>query len=64
MTARIIGQITKGQHKGSLVRPCNDVIECPHFQGANGENVHVVYIADGGERGLVLALKSNEMKWL
>lgn len=61
---RLIGQVTRGIHKGALVRPCNDTIECPFFVGANGEEVAIVYVCDGGEVGAILALKSTEMKWL
>lgn len=61
---RTIGQVTKGRHKGALVRPCYDSMDCPFFQGANGEEVAVVYVCDLGEHGLIIALKANELKWL
>lgn len=61
---KVIGQITKGKHKGALARPCYDSMDCPFFRGANDEEVSIVYITDNGEYGLIVAVKANEIKWL
>jgi hypothetical protein len=61
---RTIAQITKGDHKGAIVKPCTDSMDCPFFTGANGETVSIVHIVENGEIGLILALKQNELRWL
>jgi hypothetical protein len=61
---RVIGQITRGIFKGALVRPCTDSMECPFFFGADGKEVAICYITEGMDRGMIVALKSTEMKWL
>jgi len=64
MSNRTVGQITKGKHKGALVRPCVDTMDSPFYRGANDEDVTICYITDLGEPGLIVALKDNEMRWL
>ena len=63
-----VGQITKGRYKGALIKPCHDSMDCPFFVSADGvTGVAIVYIIDdreGYEKGLTLALKDNEYKWL
>lgn len=61
---KVIGQITKGIHKGAIVRPCTDSMDCPFFVGANGEDVSIVYIVENGESGLIVAVRQSEIKWL
>ena len=60
---RMIGQITKGKHKGALVRPCHDSMDCPYFSGANDEHISICYICDNGEQGLIIALRDSEVRW-
>jgi hypothetical protein len=59
-----MAQITKGHHKGAWVKPCHDSMECPFYEGANGERVIIAYIVLNGEKGRILALKDNELRWL
>jgi hypothetical protein len=61
---RNVGQITKGKHKGALVRPCIDSMDSPFYRGANDEDVAICTIFENGETGLIVALKENEMRWL
>ena len=59
-----IGRITKGRHKGALVQPCDDSMDCPRFRGANDELITICVIVSEGRDPFIVALKDTEVVWL